>query len=336
MTSVLLAEVLRGSEVESRHFGVFVVADAAGKIVLSGGNDARAIFPRSAVKALQALPLLLSGAADRFGLTDAELALACASHVGSRLHAQTAADMLARAGRDETCLECGAHWPVGTTAARALAASGHIPTTLHNNCSGKHAGFVCTAIHAGHDPRGYIDAEHPIMREVTAAMSAVTDIDLDRESPAIDGCSIPTYKMPLRGLAAGFARFGTGLGMPTGFAQAATRLRTAVADHPVMLAGEGRFDTVVTQALGPAAFVKLGAEGVYCGAIPALGLGFALKCDDGTPRAAEAATAALLQHFLGPDETLGRLANPLLTNWNGLTVGQIRSQLFQTDPRPGK
>jgi L-asparaginase II len=235
--------------------------------------------------------------------------------------------MLARAGRDETCLECGAHWPASPEAARSLAAACKQPGALHNNCSGKHAGFVCTAIHTGHDPLGYVGAEHPVMRAVTAAMSAVTGEDLARQTPAIDGCSIPTYAIPLRNLAAGFARFGTGTGMPDGFAEAARRLRQAVADHPVMLAGAGRFDTVVTQALGAAAFIKLGAEGVYCGALPMLGLGFALKCDDGTPRAAEAATAALLQRLLGPNEVLYGLANPNLTNWNGLAVGQIRSQL---------
>ena len=325
MSSVLIAEILRGGVVESRHFGAFVVADAAGGAVLSGGSE-RAIFPRSAVKALQALPLLVSGAADRFGLTDAELALACASHVGAAVNTQAAAAILAKAGRDETCLECGAHWPVSQGAARALAASGQLPGALHNNCSGKHAGFVCTAIHAGHDPRGYVAAEHPVMREVTDAMGAVIGENLDRQSPAIDGCSIPTYQMPLHALATGFARFGTGLGLPEGFAHAAQRLRRAVAENPTMIAGEGRFDSVVTEALGEAAFVKLGAEGVYCGALPALGLGFALKCDDGSPRAAEAATAALLRYFLGPNAVLDRLANPLLTNWNGITVGEIRAR----------
>jgi L-asparaginase II len=327
MTSILLAEILRGADVESRHFGVFVVADADGRVVLCGGNAERAIFPRSAVKALQALPLLLSGAADRFGLSDAELALACASHVGSPLHAQTAAAMLARAGRDEACLECGVHWPVSDSAARALSAAGQTPSALHNNCSGKHAGFVCTAIHAGRDPHGYVGADHATMRDVTAALSAVTGEQLARESPAIDGCSIPTYQIPLRSLAAGFARFGTGTHLPGDFAEAAARLRRAAAGHPEMLAGAGRFDTVVTQALGQAAFVKLGAEGVYCGALPSLGLGFALKCDDGAVRAAQAATAALLRHLLGPNEMLDRLANPALTNWNGLAVGEIRSRL---------
>jgi L-asparaginase II len=162
---------------------------------------------------------------------------------------------------------------------------------------------------------------------VTASVAHVTGTPLDRQTPAIDGCSIPTFQIPLRALAAGFARFGTGQGLAPEFAAAAARLRRAVAANPVMLAGEGRFDTVVTAALGEAAFIKVGAEGVYCGALPALGLGFALKCDDGAARAAEAATAALLRHFLGAHDLLDRLASPLLTNWNGIAVGSLRPVL---------
>jgi L-asparaginase II len=323
----LIAEVCRGGVVESRHAGAFVVADAAGKIVLSGGDPDRAIYPRSAIKGLQALPLLLSGAADRFGLSGAELALACASHCGAPEHAATAASMLARAGRDARCLECGTHWPSSSSAASALAAAGEVPSALHNNCSGKHAGFICTAVAEGRDPSGYVAPEHPTMRAVTQAMAAVTGADLSSATPAVDGCSIPTYRIALRALASGFARFGTGNGLPAGFAAAAQRLRAAVAANPAMIAGPGQFDTVVAEALGETAFVKVGAEGVYCGALPALGLGFALKCDDGAVRAAEAATAALLLHLLGPTPMLDRLAAPLLTNWNGIEVGSIRACL---------
>jgi len=325
--SVVLAEILRGGEVESRHMGAFVVADAAGKIVLSGGDPQRAIYPRSSIKALQALPLLVSGAADRFGLTGAELALACASHCGAPVHAATAAAMLAHAGRDAGCLECGTHWPSSDTAARALAATGARPSALHNNCSGKHAGFICTAVAGGRDPAGYVGPDHPTMRAVTEAVAAVTGADLAAQSPGVDGCSIPTYRITLQALAAGFARFGTGDHLPAGFAEAARRLREAVAANPLMIAGAGRFDTVVTEALGCAAFVKMGAEGVYCGALPTLGLGFALKCDDGAPRAAEAATAALLRHHLGAGPVLDRLAAPTLTNWNGIDVGSIRARI---------
>ncbi len=325
MSSVLLAEVLRGGRVESRHTGAFVVADTDGRVVLSGGDSQRAIFPRSAVKALQAIPLLVSGAAERFRLGADSLALACASHVGAPEHVAVAAATLAACGRDAACLECGAHWPTASSAARALAAAGYVPGPLHNNCSGKHAGFVCTAVGTGRDPAGYVAPDHPTMRGVTAAVSAVTGARLHGQAPAIDGCSIPTYEIPLLALAAGFARFGAGVGMPAGFAAAAARLRAAVAAYPVLVAGTGRFDTAVAEALGQAAFVKLGAEGVYCGALPVLGLGFALKCDDGAIRAAEVATAALLRHLLGASAVLDRLAAPVLTNWNGIAVGAMRA-----------
>jgi len=323
----LIAEVLRGGRVESRHAGAFVVADSAGKIVLSGGDPDWAIYPRSAIKGLQALPLVMSGAADRFGLSGAELALACASHCGAPAHAATAASMLARAGRDVRCLECGTHWPSSGSAARALAMAGEVPSALHNNCSGKHAGFICTAVAAGQDPSGYVAPDHPTMRGVTQAVEAVMGTDLGSAAPATDGCSIPTFRIALRALATGFARFGTGDGLPAGFAAAAQRLRAAVAANPVMVAGAGRFDTEVAQALGESAFVKVGAEGVYCGALPSLGVGFALKCEDGALRAAEAAAAALLRHLLGPNPVLERLAGPVLINWNGIEVGSIRACL---------
>lgn len=328
MTSVLLAEILRGGHVESRHTGAFAVADTDGRIVRAGGDPERAIFPRSAIKALQALPLLTSGAADRFGLDGAALALACASHVGTPAHAQTAAAMLDAAGQGPACLECGAHWPTSTSAARALAASGATPSALHNNCSGKHAGFVCTAIATGRDPAGYVAPDHPTMQGVIAAVSEVTGIRLEDQTPAVDGCSIPTYQISLRALAAGFARFGAGIGLPAGFAAAAARLRRAAAENPVMLAGPRRFDTETAEALGESAFVKVGAEGVYCGALPALGLGFALKCDDGATRAAEAATAGLLRHFLGANGPLDCLAAPVLRNWHGIEVGAVRQAVL--------
>ena len=324
---VIIAEIRRGHHVESVHTGSFVVTDAQGRVVLAGGDPERASFPRSAIKALQALPLLATGAADRWGLTPAELALACASHTGLPEHTQTAASMLQKAGRDETCLECGAHWPSSTSAARALAANGQTPSALHNNCSGKHAGFICTAVAAGQDPSGYIAPDHPTMRAVTQAVSEVTGAALTAENRAVDGCSIPTFEMPLRAVATGFARFGTGTHMPADFAAAALRLRQAVAENPSKIAGPGRFDTDITQALGAAAFVKTGAEGVHAGALPALGLGFAIKANDGAGRAADACAAALLRHYLGGAEVLDRWASSAITNWNGIAVGRVEGKV---------
>jgi L-asparaginase II len=327
MTSTILAEIFRGPHLESRHTGSFVVTEDTGRVVLAGGDPDRATFPRSAIKALQALPLVANGAADLFSLTSAELALACASHTGLPVHTATAAAMLEKAGRDVTCLECGTHWPSSATAARALAAAGQTPSALHNNCSGKHAGFICAAVAGGRDPAGYIQPDHPTMRDVTTAVAAVTGARLEPENRAIDGCSIPTFEIPLTAIATGFARFGTGRHMPEGFAAAAARLREAVAANPVMIAGDGRIDTEITAALGEAAFIKAGAEGVHAGALPALGLGFAMKADDGTGRADDAATAALLSHFLPPHPVLAKWQDQPLTNWNGLTVGRIVGRL---------
>lgn len=321
----ILVEVTRGGRVESRHRGAAVVLDARGGVVLSVGDVEQAVFPRSAVKALQALPLVESGAADRLGLGPAELALACASHSGEPEHVETVLDMLRRAGREADVLECGAHWPYGEAAARALAAAGQRPSALHNNCSGKHAGFVCLACASGDDPAGYIDAEHPTMRASTAALSEMTGTPLDARNRGIDGCSIPSYAIPLRALALGFARFASGEGLHPDRAAAAERLRASVAAFPFMVGGTGRFDTNLMRALGRAVFSKTGAEGVFCVALPTLGLGLALKCDDGAGRASEAATAAILRKLL-PEHAavLTPLAEYPLHNWNGIAVGRVR------------
>lgn len=330
----VLVELWRGSAVESRHAGALAVLDADGAPVLSVGDVDRPVFPRSAVKALQALPLVASGAAERLGLGDDELALACASHNGEPAHVHTAAAMLAKAGLDEHALECGTHWPMLETAGRALAARGALPGPLHNNCSGKHAGFVCLActMNAGADAReftrGYVKPEHPVMREVAAALQAATGCDLARAPRGVDGCSIPTHAIPLRALALGFARFGSGTGLGDAHARAARRLRGAVARAPFMVAGSRRWDTHVMQRLGERVFCKVGAEGVYCAALPERGLGVALKIDDGTSaRAAEVAMAATLEALLrlGDDEAafMRGCSEVRLRNWNGIEVGRL-------------
>ena len=328
MPDPVLVEVLRGGHVESRHAGAVAVLDPEGGVVFAAGDIEAAVYPRSAVKALQALPLIESGAADRFGLSAAEIALACASHSGEPAHVETAAAMLAKAGQTRARLECGAQWPSDARAARALAADGQAAGAIHNNCSGKHSGFICLACAMGEDPTGYVGADHPAMREVTAALSAMTGTRLDDANRATDGCSIPTYAIPLRALALAFARFGSGAHLPAERAGAAARLRASVAANPFMVAGTGRFDTEVMSAFGPRIFVKAGAEGVYCGAIPEAGFGFAVKCADGAARAAQAVTATVLRRLLPrPVEqgaVLDALAAPVLRNWNRIEVGRLR------------
>ena len=257
-----------------------------------------------------------------------EIALACASHSGEEDHVATARAMLAKAGRDESVLECGVHWPLGEAAARALARSGGTPNALHNNCSGKHAGFICLACAEGVDPRGYVAPDHPVQREVAAAVADMTKARLDEETRGIDGCSIPTYAIPLRSLAYGFARFVTGDGLARSRANAAARIRAAVAAHPAAVAGAGRFDTEIMTVLGARAFTKTGAEGVFCAALPEAGLGLAVKADDGGARAAQVAIASLLERFGGfePDvrARLAPFVAPRLVNWNGLETGVLR------------
>ena len=322
-----LVEVWRGASVESVHRGSLVVVDARGATVLALGDPDQAVFPRSAIKALQALPLIEDGAAETYVLTDAEIALACASHSGEPEHVETSAGMLRKAGREPACLECGAQWPMGEAAARALAARGETPTALNNNCSGKHAGFVCLACAAGTDAKGYVGADHPVQRRVRQVLDEVTGAAHDPARAGVDGCSIPTYPIPLRALALGFARFGTAEGLSPDRARAAARIRRAVAAHPFRVAGTGRFDTRLMERLRERAFVKTGAEGVYAATLPELGLGMALKCSDGATRAAAVIMAALVQRFLPLADEDARfvdaLARPELTNWNGLTVGRL-------------
>lgn len=321
----VLVEVMRGAWVESRHIGAAVVVDTDGRIVFSAGDPDQPVFPRSAVKALLALPLVETGAADRLGLTEAEIALACSSHSGEQIHVTAAQSMLAKADRDASCLECGVHWPSYDAATRALAASGGTATALHNNCSGKHSGFICLACDQGIDPIGYSQPDHRTMQTVTAALAETTGTVLDDRNRAVDGCSIPTYAIALRALALSFARFGSGVGMSADRAKAAARIRAAVAAHPEMVAGTGRFDTRLMTALGPRVFSKTGAEGVFCVAIPERGLGLAVKCDDGAGRAAEVATAALISRLLDVDQAvMAPFTHPILTNWNGIPVGGLR------------
>lgn len=322
-----IVEALRGVVVESRHRGAIAVVDADGGTVISIGDVERPTFPRSAVKVIQALPLVESGAADAYGLTDAELALACSSHNGEARHTETAAAMLAKAGRDVDTLECGAHWPSRPEDVGAIFTSGRLkPNALHNNCSGKHAGFICFACHAGVDPTGYIEPDHIVQKEVTAALADVTGSLLGPDVCGTDGCSIPTYAMPLTAIARGFAKLATGVGLQPARAAAAKRLFAAVMAEPFMVAGTNRFCSNFMAALPGRVFVKTGAEGVFCGAIPELGLGIAIKCDDGAARAAEVAMASVTAHLLklNGDPDLQRFIEPSFVNWNKIRVGGLR------------
>lgn len=328
MANPVLVEVLRGAVVESAHRGAVSVFDADGKPVWEIGDPTRPVFPRSAVKAIQALPLVESGAADAYGFGDRELALACASHSGEPAHAELAAAMLAKAGLDKTALECGTHWPFNHDATIALARAGGSPNALHNNCSGKHSGFICTCAHSGIAHQGYVKAGHALQEMVRDAMQSVTGAAHDADHCAVDGCSIPTYAVPLKSIALGFARMATGRGFAPERAKAAKRLLSACMAEPFLVAGTGKADLALMQAAPGRIFVKTGAEGVYCAAVPELGFGIALKCDDGAARASEVMIAAVLAKLLRGDEALvaklSELARPAIESRIGAKVGLLQ------------
>ncbi|MFO1183244.1 MAG: asparaginase [Bauldia sp.] len=324
----ILVEVTRGPLVESRHAGALAVVDEAGSTVFALGDVARLVFPRSAVKPIQALPLVETGAADACGFGPEHLALAQASHSGSEAHTAVVRDMLARAGASPADLECGAHPPFDEAARAALARSGEEPGPLHNNCSGKHAGFIAVARHLGVPVAGYVAPGHPVQQRVTAALAALTGSSLGEDVRGTDGCSIPAYAVPLDRLAFGFARLASGKGMEAARAAAARRLLTAATAHPHLVAGEGRFDTAAMRALGGRALVKSGAEGVLCAAVPERRLGLAVKADDGAGRAAEAIMAATLAALLALGDTereaLGRLVVAPVRSRRRDVVGEVR------------
>ena len=323
----VLIEVTRGSAVESRHRGAFVVVDASGKIVHSAGDPHMPVYPRSAVKPLQAIPLIETGAADRFGLTTKELALACASHKGEPAHVEAVANWLARIGLSPAALECGIQAPRTPDAAKRAILAGAPLNAAYHNCSGKHTGFLTACVACGDNPSGYIEPGHPAQRRVTRALGEMTGCDLSTVPMGRDGCGIPTYHMPLRCLATGMARLADPSKLPEARAGAAKRLLNAMAAEPFYVNGTGGFTTEVMTAV-PSVRVKGGAEGVYAAALPELGLGMALKIDDGAARAAECAAAHILRGLqcfgAAEEQRLKTFLNPVIETDAGRDTGTIR------------
>lgn len=318
----VLIEVTRGPLVECRHRGVVAVSDSDGRIVLELGDVTAPVYPRSAVKPLQALALIETGAADSFCFQDRHIALAAASHSGTRQHVTAAGEMLASIGLSETALHCGTHLPRDEDEQRALLRTNAKPSVLHHNCSGKHAAMLATARHMGEPVEGYEQAEHPVQQRIRAILADMSGTAVGADVCGIDGCSVPNWAMPAAGLAQAYARFATGDSLSDSRAAAAKRIISAARAEPDHLAGASRLDTRVLKMFSGAAFIKTGAEGAYAGAFPALGLGFALKVDDGATRAAEALVSLLIEAFL--PQAKGKLPLKTQKNAQGLDVGVIR------------
>jgi len=324
-----LVSVTRGPLVENQHFGIAVVADANGRAVRSWGNAGRLVFARSALKPMQALPAVESGAAAHFGFGPAELALMCSSHSGEPQHVNGVKAMLARLGLDESNLKCGIHVPIyykdhaaeGVPPLSAFSALGH-------NCSGKHTGFLAHARHAGASIDNYLDTGHPTQVAVREAILRMAGVPRESLVESVDGCSAPTYAMPLVGLATAYARLATAA--PE---SAFGALREAMMAFPNLGSGTDRTDDALMRAAKGRIVAKAGADGIQAVGLPGLGLGVAVKIADGDGRAATAVTLAILQELAAFSseeiEQVRKVAALTVTTARGVTVGEYRVDLVQ-------
>ena len=325
MNNPVVIEVTRGPLVESRHEGIAAVVKPDGTVAAAWGDIDAAILPRSANKPIQAMAFVESGAIERFGLGNEHIALACASHYGEKRHVDTVRAWLAKVGLGEHDLECGAHMPRLQASLEDLLRQGKTATAAHNNCSGKHSGFLTTAVQYGEPTRGYIKYDHPVQRRLREVMSDLCGLDANAFPYGTDGCGIPTLATPLKSLARAMASMADPSRLSNKHAEAATRIRAAMNAEPFMMAGTGAFGTRINAALPGVAEVKGGAEGVFCGMLPGLGLGVALKMWDGAGRASEVAMAALLNHLgVLPAEQSDEILHPPVRNVVGLLVGEMR------------
>jgi L-asparaginase II len=324
----VVVRVERAGAVESVHRGAWCLTDLEGEVLAGAGAHAHPVFVRSAIKSLQALPLVESGAADRFGLGAEELALVVASHNGEPCHVEVVARTLERLGLGLAHLRCGAHPPFDESARAELRARGEVPSVLHNNCSGKHAGFLALARHIDADPADYLAPAGAVQTAVRRAVAELAGVDERTLVPGVDGCSAPTYRLPLTALARAFARLTTPDALPPARRAHARRITAAAAAHPELVGGTQRsLDTALLRASGGRLYAKIGAEGVYALGVADAGRALALKIDDGGARALHALVLGMLERLeLATADELARLAawrEPVLRNFAGLEVGRI-------------
>jgi L-asparaginase II len=321
--------VTRGAYTESVHHVAACIADERGHVVHALGDIDEPVFLRSAAKPLIAADVVASGAAARFGFDARELAVMAASHNGEAFHVATVASILAKIGLDPSALQCGAHAPSYQPAAVALAASGALPTALHNNCSGKHAGILAACVHLGLDPSTYLALEHPVQQRILAFCARVLGEPVARMPVAVDGCGIPAFATPLRRAARGFARMATLASLDDADAAALETVRDAMVAEPAYVGGSERFDSALLAATGGRIVAKSGAEGVHADALRREGLGLVLKVVDGARRAAAPAAMALLAGAgaMEPPEAvvLERFAHAEVRNVAGRIVGFVTS-----------
>jgi L-asparaginase II len=324
-----MVEVLRGAVVESRHRVHVAVVDAEGALRASAGDPDFLTFFRSAAKPFQAIPLVEDGAVQRFGLTSEEIALCSGSHSGEARHLEVAESILAKIGLDGESLACGPHPPFHGPTRRDLSDSGLEPLRLHNNCSGKHAGMMALARVHGWDPHGYHLLEHPVQERMLGEVARWARLPYEAIALGTDGCGVVCFGLPLRNMAAAYARLASAARHQYG---APAEVVRAMIRHPEMVAGEGRLCTALMRLSEGRLFAKLGAEGLYCLGVPGAELGIALKIECGSKRAVDPAVLTVLRIMdLISEDDLGVLhthAYPAVLNTCGDVVGEVRANIW--------
>ena len=319
-----LIEIWRADFLESEHRGHAVISDVAGNIIASWGNPDQVILPRSSTKMLQALPLIESGAAAAFGLGSEHLALSCASHSSAAIHTDRVETWLDNLGLSDDDFRCGSHQPKDDTARHALRDNGLKPCQMHNNCSGKHSGFLTVNKHLG-GHADYVEIDHPLQVAVKEAFEEMTG--MDTPGYGIDGCNAPNFATTVKGLAHAMARMADPSGLGAARETAARALVSAMREHPLLVAGEGCACSELMAAMDGKVAVKTGAEGVFIAILPEQGLGVALKIEDGATRASEAAMAAILVRLgvLSADHPMAKKRmNPAILNCREVNTGFIQ------------
>jgi len=333
MGSTILAKVVRGDTLESVHRGHLVVMDGSGEVIHSLGEPDLVTYFRSAAKPFQALPMIVSGAANRFGFTDNEIAMACASHSGEPFHVEIVTRMLGKIGCTEADLKCGTHLPFNEAEANRLLRSGEHATALQNNCSGKHTAMLAFARHIGADLKTYDAVNNPIQQEILKTVAAFADLPVGEVRIGVDGCAVPNFALPLAAMARCFANL---INPPAAFGEdvktACRRIVAAMRDHPRLIGGTDRLDTMIMDAVPGELISKVGAEGVWLSAVlpwgkfPS-GLAIALKIEDGDDRRGRpvAAVEALRQLRVLPKDALGELSPMKIKNRRGDLVGRVEA-----------
>jgi L-asparaginase II len=345
MSAEQLVEVRRGSITESWHRGHVLAIEPDGNVVAYlGAPQTTVTFLRSSAKPFQAMPLLVSGAAERFGFTDREVALACASHNGEPIHTELVASMLEKIRLGPEALKCGIHEPYSVEAARELRERGEAPNALHNNCSGKHAGMLAVALHLGAPIDTYIRPEHPVQLAIGKSIAQFTDVPVEDLAVGVDGCAVPVFGMTVKAMAFAFARL---VSPPLSFDEptrrACERIVRVMSTYPELIGGTSdRLDTEIMRAAPGRLVSKVGAEGVYTAGIKPCeewprGLGVALKIEDGDDRRARPTVVVETLRQLGvlKDESLEAMAKYAffpVRNRPGDLVGEIRANFELKKP----